>query len=404
MLAKLLYADDIVLLVPDEESLQKMLDFIKEWCHKWRMSINNDKTQVVHFRQPKKSKSDFDFTFGNSSLETVPVYKYLGVMFDEYLTFDINATVLAGAATRALGAIRSKFKDLKQCGFKTFNTLFNSGVLTISDYSAAIWATKCFPKIEQVSYKAARYFLGVHRFAPVDALLGDMGWLSARNRHKLLILNFWNRLCDLPNSRLTRKVFDWDRKFSNIRGTWAYAVKQILIDINCRDLFDDASPCNTDLAKNVIENLDDHEWDYNRYNSVKLRYYNLYKYEKGPEDYLLLDVSKYQRSIFSQFRYGILPLQIEVGRYRDVPLANRTCQICNLEVEDEIRFLLVCNKYSEQRNILFDKAMESDEFFYFKDEIEQFVFLVSNLQKAVMKFLTSALAIRTSILNKIIEN
>ena len=104
-------------------------------------------------------------------------------MFDEFLTFDSNAIVLAGAATRALGAIHSKFKDIKQCGYNTFNTLFNSGVLSISDYSAEIWATKNFPKIEQVSYKAARYFLGVHRFAPVDALLGDMGWSTAKTRH-----------------------------------------------------------------------------------------------------------------------------------------------------------------------------------------------------------------------------
>ena len=47
----LLYADDIVLIAPEEESLQKMLDFVAEWCRKWRMSVNSDKTQVVHFRQ-----------------------------------------------------------------------------------------------------------------------------------------------------------------------------------------------------------------------------------------------------------------------------------------------------------------------------------------------------------------
>ena len=136
----------------------------------------------------------------------------------------------------------------------------------------------------------------------------------------------------------------------------------------------------------------------------KLRYYNLYKYEKAPEDYLLLDISKYQRSIFSQFRYGILPLEIEVGRYRDVPLPNRTCQICSQEVEDEIHFLLVCNAYSDQRRKLYHKALEFDPLFSLKDELEQFSLLVSNLQKPVMKFLTSALAIRTSILNKSVKN
>ena len=402
--ALLLYADDIVLTAPDEESLQKMLDFIKQWCDKWRMAINNDKTQVVHFRRRNTSKSNFSFSFGNNSLHTVSVYKYLGVLFDEFLTFDSNAAALAGAATRALGAIRSKLKHIKSCGYKTFNTLFNSGVLSIADYSAAIWGTKYTPKIEQVSYKAARYFLGVHRFAPIEALLGDMGWLTARNRHKLLILKFWNRLCNLPESRVTRRVFDWDRQYANVRGTWCYAARQLLIELKRPDLFDDISPYNPASAQNFIKNNDDNEWDINRYKSQKLRYYNLYKYDKSPEEYLMLDISKYQRSVFAQFRCGILPLEIEVGRYRDVSLPERTCQVCGQAVEDEIHFLLTCDAYSDPRSKLVCKAVEFDPSFSSLDEIEQFVFLVSNLQKPVIKYLTHALAIRTNILTRFNEN
>ena len=367
--AILLYADDIVLLAPNEESLQKMLDFIKQWCNKWRMAINNDKTQVVHFRRPCSPKSNIEFRFGDIHLSTVSVYKYLGVMFDEFIAFDINATVLADAAGRALGAIRSKFKDLKQCGYNTFNTLFSTGVLSICDYSAAIWGTKYLPKIEQVSYKAARYFLGVHRFAPVEALLGDMGWVSAKNRHKLLILKFWNRLCTIPEARLTRKVFDWDRRFSGSNGTWSNAALRVLTDIECSDLFSAASPCDIDSATNLIQNLDINEWDVNRYRSQKLRYYNLYKYDKSPEDYLFLDIGRYQKSVFAQFRCGILPLEVEVGRYRNVALSDRICQVCNEAVEDEIHFLLTCKVYSGPRSKLFSKALESDESFTSLDEI-----------------------------------
>ena len=134
---------------------------------------------------------------------------------------------MAGAACRALGAIRSKLKNLKDCGYNSFNILFTSGVLTIADYSAAIWGTKNFAKTEQVSYKAARYFMGVHRFAPIEALLGDMGWSTARSRHKLLILKYWNHLCELPESRVTRKVFNWDRLYKNTRGTWSCAAFQV---------------------------------------------------------------------------------------------------------------------------------------------------------------------------------
>ena len=47
----LLYADDIVLISESEESLQKMLDSVHNWCQKWQLNINCSKTQIVHFRK-----------------------------------------------------------------------------------------------------------------------------------------------------------------------------------------------------------------------------------------------------------------------------------------------------------------------------------------------------------------
>ena len=40
----LLYADGIVLIAPNKASLQKMLDYLSNWCRKWKMAVNKDKT------------------------------------------------------------------------------------------------------------------------------------------------------------------------------------------------------------------------------------------------------------------------------------------------------------------------------------------------------------------------
>ena len=40
----LFYADDIVLIAPDENKLQFMLNFISDWCSKRRMVVNTEKT------------------------------------------------------------------------------------------------------------------------------------------------------------------------------------------------------------------------------------------------------------------------------------------------------------------------------------------------------------------------
>ena len=109
------------------------------------------------------------------------------------------------------------------------------------------------------------------------------------------------------------------------------------------------------------------------------------------EGYLSFDISRYQRSLMAQFRLGILPLEIEVGRYRNIPLGNRVCQMCAANVvEDEIHFLCECASYSEYRSILFSNAELRDPNFSTFDLIDKFVHIMSNHQKSAIKLLTNA--------------
>ena len=393
-LSILLYADDIVLIAPSESALQTMLNFVSEWCRKWHMAANTDKTQIIHFRKKSVAQTKYNFHLGSVSVEKVSRYKYLGVIFDEYLNFEENAHLLAESAGRALGAIRTKLKYLKECGFKSFNTLFECGVLSICDYAAGVWGTKRYNKIEQVLYRGARYFLGVHRFASVDAILGDLGWEPAYKRHKKLILKQWNRFCEMPLSRLTRKIFDWDLLYSTKQGTWSFTAKNVFTEIGHIELFENVLPCSIDEAGDTLSENEQIEWDISRYNSDKLRYYNLYKSEKCIEDYVTLNISKYHRSLFAQFRCGILPIQIEVGRYRNIDLCDRICPICNDSVEDEIHLLCQCPAYNGYRNTLFQSAHSCCADFYDWDVFDQFVYLMSNQQKQVIKFLSRAIPFR----------
>ena len=57
----LLYADDIILIAPDEKSLQKMLNYLSNWCRKWRMAVNMDKTKIIHFRNSSSTQTVYGF-------------------------------------------------------------------------------------------------------------------------------------------------------------------------------------------------------------------------------------------------------------------------------------------------------------------------------------------------------
>ena len=46
----LLYADDMVLIADSKSELQSVLNIMYQWCKKWRLRLNGNKTKIVHFR------------------------------------------------------------------------------------------------------------------------------------------------------------------------------------------------------------------------------------------------------------------------------------------------------------------------------------------------------------------
>ena len=54
----------------------------------------------------------------------------------------------------------------------------------------------------------------------------------------------------------------------------------------------------------------------------------------------------YQRSILAKFLRGILPIEIETGRFRNINRELRFCKMCESRtmIEDEIHFLHVCSR------------------------------------------------------------
>ena len=208
----LLYADDIVLLAEKAVHLKAMIKMVEKWCMEWKLEVNVKKTKVVHFRPKSKAITTASFPYGGRNIEIVSSYKYLGVIFDEFLEFDEGVKALAGAGGRGLGKIFATHKRLHGMGFNTFTQLFENMVDPIILYGAGVWGLKRFGCTEAVQNRAQRMFLGVHKYACNEAVNGDMGWRTISSKQKIWVLRLWNHLCAMDESRLCKKVFNIDHK------------------------------------------------------------------------------------------------------------------------------------------------------------------------------------------------
>ena len=132
---------------------------------------------------------------------------------------------LAKGGGGALGSIISKLRTLKEFGIKTYETLYNSCFVPILDYQASVWGYKDYSNIDSVQNRSIRYFLGVHRFAPKLAINGDVGWMPTRERRWYNMARYWNRLVNMDDNRICKKVFLWD--YMICRNNWSAEVKDI---------------------------------------------------------------------------------------------------------------------------------------------------------------------------------
>ena len=101
------------------------------------------------------------------------------------------------------------------------------------EYSAAIWAVRNFPLLNQIQHNALRFFFGLGKTTPIAALIGDSGWVPLQMQLQYTVLKFWLRACSLPPNRLVRKVFIWASEIADKGKTnWVSRTRDLLEKIH----------------------------------------------------------------------------------------------------------------------------------------------------------------------------
>ena len=392
----LLYADDIVVLSENEDNLQCILDTIYSWSRKNLIKFNEKKSNVIHFRKSNTDRSEFNFKLGQSTLSTVDQYKYLGIILNEFLDYNVTVKTLANAANRALGAVINKYQTINGFGYYTYTSLFKSGICPILDYCSEVWGYKNYPEINAIQNKAIRIFLGVHRFAPIAALNGDMGWTQSYVRRHICMLRHWNRLINMDNCRLPKKVFQWDLSLTG--NTWSSEIKNILYSVNKREQFDNRECVNLTTCWALLHELSCNKWKNEVDNKPKLRTYKCFKEKYEPEPYVLSLMSKKQRSCLAQIRCGILPIEIETGRWYGTKYEDRKCKVCsNGNIENELHFLFHCEAFNAEREQFYDNVL-IENFMLFDDNEKLNICMTKDKVNLFSKFLCNIYKKRQSIL------
>ena len=195
-ISHLLWADDLILLALNAESLQKQLDCLHQFVTKWELQVNINKTNIMVFNTGSKLlQCSYGFKLGSLEIHPTRSYCYLGITFSLNGSFKLAIDELRKKALRAFFSIR-RLLDTRALTTSALLKLVDSLVKPVALYSCQVWlpttnimkelikpADQNLPHVapkdafETTHLKVLKWILGVHKKATNNFCYGDTGRL-----------------------------------------------------------------------------------------------------------------------------------------------------------------------------------------------------------------------------------
>ena len=353
------------------------------FCRKWRFKISQQKTHVVIYGpQTKLALQDQVWTMAGLNIEMKQAYKYLGIHYENKGGWDEIINHNTKKAQQSMGQLLHSGIGDDGLQIEYSARLWKTFVGTQLLYGAEIWTPNItqLKSLEVILAKGARNIFGRKGSATVgvEALLGDLGWLSIESQIALAKARFFARLCrHSQTTRLTGSIFlaakqtydsqlaqnPHSQTISGSHGSWchsAYQALQYLSLDNYWNNIDDVVRLSSTAtwSKLTFKRATIVDWHRSRVSAAEKasgRFYMAIKDTFGIEQYL----SENRTHVRHKFALRSRSLGLNARIYHEdthgpTYMALRVCNCCDEgQLEDEKHLLLDCTAYSDARTTLF---------------------------------------------------
>ena len=378
-ISHLLWADDIVLMALDIDSLQILINELQKFCTDWGLEVNLDKSAVMVFNKTGRLlKESHKLTYKGQNMPSVRNYSYLGIKFSLCGSFKEAQKALRQKALRAYFALKENI-DLKSISKFAAIKLFDCLILPVVAYGIQIWMENtsaigflinhthqskvlknlATDPLEKLHLAFLKWTLGVGKNTTNAAVWGDCGRPPLMIKLLKQIVDYFNRVkkYDIDNEdKYVRHAYVEQRK---LNLPWYSKTKALLdtLDPNTpENKLNNSTSCRTKATDNFID-----FWNGSRVKSTKLKFYNSVKTDFAAESYLHIP-NKKGGNYISKIRMSSHKFNIETGRHSTKRLSPhfKACSFCTdedqLEMlvslpfidvieEDELHVLLTCPRF-----------------------------------------------------------
>ena len=223
-----------------ERKLQLTVNKIVEWAGKNGLRFSTSKTVAVHFCKIRGIHPDPDLYLNGQRIPCVEETRFLGLIFDNRLTWVPHLKSVKAKCLEALKILRvlshTSWGSDREIILKLHKVLILSKLL----YGCEVYssATANHLKIlDAVHHEGIRLATGAFKSSPVQSLLVDAGEFPLDFYFKLSQVRLWYRLQRLPDSlafKTTNKenLYDFYGTHPRFARPFGYRVKEIIAQFN----------------------------------------------------------------------------------------------------------------------------------------------------------------------------
>ena len=337
-LGGLAYADDIVLVAERKEDMEELLRIAQEYGREWDIRYSERKCKVIEYNSAGGSQ----WVLGNSILEVVDKYTYLGL--------EINKEGVGGERQRKINEGKAR---------RMTGMIINGGNRSINKYEIgrSLWKGMAVPyclygseityyregdltKLEKSQNIIGRWSLGVPNSTAVEAIRGEMGWSTFRERVVKGKLNLLKKIEGLSEDRWVKKVLSAEGNSS-----WKKEMQRWKRRENVEEEW---QRLDGRTVRKKVEEYGRTRWQAGMPSKSTLRWYR----EKERPEALHWHVGDWGSKLLVKARTGTLEVK---ARSRDEQ--DQDCSFCRGERETVEHFIVECRRYEQQRATLLEAVV-----------------------------------------------
>ena len=396
--------DDLLILFETENGLKTMLKNLMSYTEENSMQVNLDKTKCMIFNKTGRLIRR-TFYFGDTKLEMVNEYRYLGLLVTPSFNITTALVDLRDRGLRAYGALKAKLGISFRNHVPTTLYLFDSLIKPIILYASDFWATLNLPQnnpVEVFHRKFCKQLLGVHTQTTNLAVYLELGRLPLELYGKKNAAKNWDRiyLKQTGNELLLSSC-------NEPENTWISSVKKTFEKVGMLDVFLNENPSPTTTTFCALFDREKDIFTQTAFEALKsmskMKTYKFLKQSWKVEDYLLRTGNVSDRTALTKLRLSDHSLAIEKGRHENINESDRTCPFCPGQVEDEFHFLIKCPTFKYLRKSLLDDVEVLCIGFSYPQDQDFLMWLLLNnpiISDSTGKFIRSSMELRAFLLEQ----